>query len=140
VSRDRIEAVLEGLERLPEAFEVHPKLAGQLARRRQRVEAGKIDWALAESLAFGTLVLEGTRVRLSGEDSGRGTFSQRHAVLHDYRTGLPHVPLAGLRDDQAPFHVHDSLLSEFAVLGFEYGYSIGCPQAWCSGRRSSATS
>ncbi len=129
VTRDRIEEVLAGLERLPDGFDVHPKLASQLARRRQRVETGKIEWSLAESLGFGTLVLEGTRVRLSGEDSGRGTFSQRHAVLHDYRTGQPHVPLASLSEFQAPFHVHDSLLSEFAVLGFEYGYSIGCPEA-----------
>jgi 2-oxoglutarate dehydrogenase complex dehydrogenase (E1) component-like enzyme len=80
-------------------------------------------------LAFGSLALDGTPVRLSGEDSGRGTFSQRHSVLYDRRTDEPYVPLAHLSDDQAPFVVFDSLLSEFAVLGFEYGFSVGYPEA-----------
>jgi 2-oxoglutarate dehydrogenase E1 component len=128
-SRAVLNAVLDGLDRLPEGFAVHPKLAGQLARRRQRFESGSTDWSLAEALAFGSLALEGTRVRLSGEDSGRGTFSQRHATLFDFRTGEPFVPLAHLRPDQAPFNVHDSLLSEFAVLGFEYGYSVEAKDA-----------
>jgi 2-oxoglutarate dehydrogenase E1 component len=121
--------VLTGLARTPDDFVTHPKLAASLSRREQRFEEGRIDWALAESLAFGSLVLEGTPVRLSGEDSGRGTFSQRHAVLHDHRTALPFVPLAHLDPAQASFQVFDSLLSEFAVLGFEYGYSVGDPRA-----------
>jgi len=129
VPRERLEEVLTGLDRLPPGFAPHPKLLAQLSRRRERVESGRIDWSLAEALAFGSLVLEGTRVRLSGEDSGRGTFSQRHAVLFDHSTGEGYSPLAHLKEAQAPFHVHDSLLSEFAVLGFEYGYSVECPDA-----------
>ncbi len=129
VARERLETVLAGLDRLPEGFAPHPKLLALLSRRRERFESGRIDWSLAETLAFGSLVLDGTRVRLSGEDSGRGTFSQRHAVLYDHATGHGYTPLAHLDDGQAPFHVHDSLLSEFAVLGFEYGYSVLCPDA-----------
>jgi len=124
VAGESLTAVLTGLETTPDGFEVHPKLARQLQQRRARFEDGRIDWALAESLAFGSLVLAGTAVRLSGEDSGRGTFSQRHAVLYDYRTDLSHTPLDHLSPDQARFQVFDSLLSEFAVLGFEYGYSV----------------
>ncbi len=128
VARPMIERVIEGLDRVPEGFEVHPKLAKQLARRKEEFRGDRVDWALAEALAFGSLALEGTAVRLSGQDSGRGTFSQRHAVLYDHRTADPHVPLAHLADGQAPFQVHDSLLSEFAVLGFEYGYSVDAEQ------------
>jgi len=124
-----LDAVLDGLERLPEGFEPQPKLARQLARRRGRYADGTIDWALAEALALGSLCLEGTSVRLSGEDSGRGTFSQRHAVLHDHRTGEAYTPLAHLSSDQGSFSVYDSLLSEFAVLGFEYGFSVQWPEA-----------
>jgi 2-oxoglutarate dehydrogenase E1 component len=127
VPRPVLERVREGLDRVPDGFEVHPKLAKQLARRKEEFHEDRVDWALAEALAFGSLVLEGTAVRLSGQDSGRGTFSQRHAILHDHRTAIPHVPLAHLADGQAPFQVHDSLLSEFAVLGFEYGYSVESP-------------
>jgi 2-oxoglutarate dehydrogenase E1 component len=129
VDRERLESVLLGLEQRPAGFETHPKLERQLAQRRTRFEEGKIDWALAEALAFGSLTLQGVPVRLSGEDSGRGTFSQRHAVLYDHRTAEPFVPLAALSDDQADFQVFDSLLSEFAVLGFEYGYSVDRPEA-----------
>jgi len=121
--------VLEGLDRIPEGFHLHPKLAKSLSGRRDRFRAGKIDWALGEALAFGSLLLEGTPVRLSGEDSGRGTFSHRHAILYDHQTGSPHVPLNHLRRDQAPFHIFDSLLSELAVVGFEYGYSVNYPEA-----------
>jgi 2-oxoglutarate dehydrogenase E1 component len=124
-----LEQVLDGLVDTPSGFQVHAKLARQLAARRQQFEEGKIQWALAEALGFGSLVLEGTPVRLSGEDSGRGTFSQRHAILHDTRTGTPHTPLQHLDPGQAAFHVFDSLLSEFAVLGFEYGYSVAHPEA-----------
>src|SRR5262249_52989813 len=88
-----------------------------------------IDWSLAEALAFGSLLLEGTPIRLSGQDSRRGTFSQRHAVLYDIRTGEPYSPLNALSPDQAPFRIYDSLLSEAAVLGFEYGYALDAPNA-----------
>ncbi len=128
-SRAALERVLDGLDRVPDGFRIHPRLAKQLARRREEFRSGRIDWALAEALAFGSLALEGTPVRLSGQDSGRGTFSQRHAVLHDHRTGAPHVPLAHLDPSQGAFRAHDSLLSEFAVLGFEYGYSVIRPEA-----------
>jgi 2-oxoglutarate dehydrogenase E1 component len=129
VPPELLEQVMTGLSTESAGFEPHPKLARQLARRRQRLEEGRIDWALAEAFAFGTLVLEGTPVRLSGEDSGRGTFSQRHAILYDHRDGRPYCPLANLAPNQAPFQVFDSLLSEFAVLGFEYGYSVQHPGA-----------
>jgi 2-oxoglutarate dehydrogenase E1 component len=129
VPRERLAAVLEGLERTPPGFQVHPKLVRQLAQRRERFAGDHIDWALAESLAFGSLVLDGRPVRLSGEDSGRGTFSQRHATLYDYASGRPWVPLDHLAPSQARFQVYDSLLSEFAVLGFEYGYSVNHPEA-----------
>ena len=124
VKTELLEQVMTGLTRASTGFEPHPKLARQLAQRRERLDQGRIDWALAEAFAFGTLVLEGTPVRLSGEDSGRGTFSQRHAILYDHRDGRPYCPLANLAQDQATFQVFDSLLSEFAVLGFEYGYSV----------------
>ncbi len=129
VPRERLAAIVDGSCRWPPGFEVHPKLAHQLEQRREALRQGRIDWALAESLAFGSLVLEGVHVRLSGQDSARGTFSPRHAVLYDQRTEAPYTPLANLASGQAPFHVYDSLLSEFAVMGFEYGYSIESPGA-----------
>ena len=129
VPLDRLSTVLDGLDRVPEGFEVHPRLAKQLARRREQLSGDAIDWSLAEALAFGTIVLEGVPVRLSGEDSGRGTFSQRHAILYDHRTEARHIPLAHLADGQARFQVFDSHLSEFAVLGFECGYSVADPSA-----------
>jgi 2-oxoglutarate dehydrogenase E1 component len=128
-SAETLRTVLESLDRVPPGFEVHPKLSRQLAQRKKRFDGDTIDWGLAEALAFGSLVLDGVPVRLSGEDSGRGTFSQRHAVLHDQRSADQYVPLSNLSPDQAPFNVYDSLLSEFAVLGFEYGYSVGHPEA-----------
>src|SRR5215217_2067392 len=103
-------------------------MVGQLARRAKMGDgAVPLDWAFAESVAFGSLVLEGTRVRLSGQDSGRGTFSQRHAVLYDTQTGKAWAPLSELRSETNPearFDVYDSSLSEEGVLGFEYGYSV----------------
>lgn len=113
---------------VPEGFNVNPKMVGQLARRA-KMGSGEapIDWAFAEAMAFGTLVLEGSRVRLSGQDSGRGTFSQRHAVLYDTQTGKSWAPLSELRSESAPqarFDVFDSSLSEEGVLGFEYGYTV----------------
>ena len=129
VPLERLAAILDGLDRVPDGFEVHPRLAKLLARRREQLEGSAIDWSLAEALAFGSIVLEGIPVRLSGEDSGRGTFSQRHAILYDHRTEERHIPLAHLAPDQARFQVFDSHLSEFAVLGFEYGYSVANPSA-----------
>jgi 2-oxoglutarate dehydrogenase E1 component len=129
VARERLETVLDRLDRVPDGFEIHPKLKTQLARRRTQFVGDAIDWSLAEALAFGSLALDGVPVRLSGEDSGRGTFSQRHAILYDHRTGERFIPLAHLAPDQARFQVFDSHLSEFAVLGFEYGYSVSMPEA-----------
>lgn len=115
--------------RAPEGFAVHPKLAKLLARREQMSREGGIDWGFGELLAFGSLLIEGTPVRLAGQDSRRGTFVQRHAVLHDRRTGAEWTPLLYLSGDQAKFWVYDSSLSEFAALGFEYGYSVERPDA-----------
>ena len=119
-----------GLCTLPEGFRLHPKLEPFLSRRGEilRGEA-PIDWAFAEALAFGTLVYEGTPVRLSGQDSARGTFSQRHLVLCDLETGRAYVPLQHVHPEQARFEVFDSSLSEAAVLGFEFGYSVADPLA-----------
>ncbi len=117
------------LSKFPEGFSVHPRLERILKRRVETVERGAgIDWATAESLAFATLVVEGTPVRLSGQDSSRGTFSQRHSVLTDTKTGEHYVPLNHLSPDQALYSVFDSMLSENAVLGFEYGYSLVSPR------------
>ena len=113
----------------PEGFAVHPKLAQLLDRRATASREGSIDWGFGELLAFGSLVLEGTPVRLAGQDSRRGTFVQRHSVLHDHRTGAEWTPLSYLSADQAKFMVYDSSLSEFAALGFEYGYSVERPDA-----------
>ncbi|QYN19323.1 multifunctional oxoglutarate decarboxylase/oxoglutarate dehydrogenase thiamine pyrophosphate-binding subunit/dihydrolipoyllysine-residue succinyltransferase subunit [Amycolatopsis sp. DSM 110486] len=113
----------------PAGFTVHPKLAPLLAKRAEMGEKGGIDWAFAELLAFGSLVLDGVPVRLAGQDSRRGTFVQRHAVLHDHVTGREWTPLADLGETQAPFRIYDSLLSEYAALGFEYGYSVERPDA-----------
>ncbi len=122
-----IEKVVEGITTFPEGFALHPKLKGFIERRREILKGGPIDWAAAETLAFGTLVMEGTPVRLSGQDSGRGTFSQRHLEYFDYNTGEPYTPLQHLDARQARFEVYDSSLSEYAVMGFEYGYSLGDP-------------
>jgi len=118
------------LSTVPDDFRLHPKLMGFMAKRRELVEGNPdIDWSFAEALAFGTLVYEGTPVRLSGQDCARGTFSQRHAVLSDLKTGMQYVPLQHISPDQAQFDVFDSLLSEAAVLGFEFGYSVADPLA-----------
>jgi 2-oxoglutarate dehydrogenase E1 component len=113
---------------VPEGFNINPKMVGQLARRAKMGDGSMpLDWAFAEAVAFGSLVLEGTSVRLSGQDSGRGTFSQRHAVLYDTQTGKSWAPLSELRSETNPearFEVFDSSLSEEGVLGFEYGYSV----------------
>ncbi len=128
VSADVIKTIAEKIAVVPQDFNVNPKMVGQLARRA-KMGSGElpIDWAFAEAIAFGSLVIDGTRVRLSGQDSGRGTFSQRHAVLYDTQTGRSWAPLSELRSQSAPearFEVFDSSLSEEGVLGFEYGYSV----------------
>ncbi len=125
---ERLETITEALTLVPDSFTVHPKIARQLEERRKEVQERKpIDWAFAESLAFGSLLLEGVPVRLSGQDSRRGTFSQRHAVLYDPTTGEPYYPLSLLSTEKVPFQVYDSLLSEAAVLGFEFGYALDSP-------------
>jgi 2-oxoglutarate dehydrogenase E1 component len=107
----------------PEGFTIHPKLERQFTQRQAMLDAGEVDWALGEALAFGTLVKGGSNVRLMGQDSRRGTFSHRHAALIDYEDGTQYVPLANL-DSAAFFTVRDSFLSEYAALGFDYGYSV----------------
>ncbi len=124
-----IELIATQLTTLPSGFTLHPKLARQLQQREQLYAEGLADWALAEAYAFGSLSLEGRWVRLAGEDSRRGTFSHRHAVLVDYVTEEDFMPLQHLGPRQAPLRIFDSLLSEFAALGFEYGYSVGAPEA-----------
>lgn len=125
-----IEETLAALIRVPHGFVVHPKLMRQFERRDQAYRRnGRIDWAFAEALAFGTLLLEGTSVRLSGQDSRRATFSQRHAVIYDQESNDEFIPLNDIRDGQAPLYIYDSLLSEYAVTGFEYGYSVSNPSA-----------
>ena len=129
VSEERLKEVGIALTNVPDNFEVNNKIIRQLKNKRIMIESGKeIDWATAESLAFGTLMLEGHPVRLSGQDSGRGTFSQRHSVLIDQTNDERYVPLNNLRFGQAPFEVIDSPLGEAGVLGFEYGYSLAEPQ------------
>jgi 2-oxoglutarate dehydrogenase E1 component len=118
------------LSRVPAGFEVHPRIARQLEAKRVTIDAGTgIDWATAEALALGSLLLEGSRVRLSGEDSQRGTFSQRHAVLIDQTNQHEYIPLNNIAPDQAKIEIYNSLLSEAGVLGFEYGYSLADPRS-----------
>ena len=125
---ERLALVAEGTARVPGYFNVHKKLRTILDARAKCVgERQGIDWGLGEALAFGSLLLEGTPVRLSGQDSSRGTFAHRHAVLVDQDSGEEYTPLDHVSDTQARFEVYDSLLSEAAVLGFEYGYSVADP-------------
>src|SRR5690606_26539597 len=131
VPMDLLKEVGVALSTMPEDFNVNRKIARQLEAKLKMIESGEgLDWATAEALAFGSLLVEGTMVRLSGQDSGRGTFSQRHAVLVDQEVeGRKHIPLATLRPDQAPFEVIDSPLAEASVLGFEYGFTQSEPHA-----------
>jgi 2-oxoglutarate dehydrogenase E1 component len=130
VGRDELERLVVAATAVPEGFTVHPKLLRQFENRAQLVAEGEVDWALGEALALGSVLLEGTDVRLSGQDTRRGTFSQRHSVLVDYHTGEEWVPLAHLPGEGVGrFGVYDSLLSEYAALGFEYGYSVESPEA-----------
>jgi 2-oxoglutarate dehydrogenase E1 component len=129
IHRDMLQKIGKVLTTVPENFSLNPTLEKRFIPRR--VEAlengGPFDWAFAESLAFGSLLLEGSPVRLSGQDCRRGTFSHRHAVFYDYDTRERYIPLQNLSEDQAKFCVYNSLLSEFAVLGFDYGYSLSYP-------------
>jgi 2-oxoglutarate dehydrogenase E1 component len=127
ISRDVLEQVIRGITTFPEDFHLHPKLRGFIDKRKETLTGAPIDWAMGESLAFGSLVLEGTRVRLSGQDSGRGTFSQRHLRFYDSEQGHKYCPMKHLSPDQARFDVYDSSLSEYAVMGFEFGYSVADP-------------
>ena len=130
VAREELRAVGLKLAEFPEGFHVNPKIVRQLEAKRRMIETGQgIDWTTAEALAFGTLLTEGIPVRLSGQDSGRGTFSQRHSVLVDQENEQRFIPLNNLREGQAPFEVIDSPLAENSVLGFEYGYSLAEPNA-----------
>ena len=128
VAIERLQQVAERIAQTPAGFELHKKLKPLLERRAKAIpEDGEIDWSFAEALAFGSLLLEGYNVRLSGQDSSRGTFSHRHAVLVDQTSEVEYAPLAHLSATQGRFEVYDSLLSEQAVLGFEYGYSVTDP-------------
>jgi 2-oxoglutarate dehydrogenase E1 component len=138
VDRSTLDLLAATLHELPAAFKVHPKLARQLCQRAELYEAGEVEWALGEAFAFGSVLIDGYDVRLAGQDTRRGTFSQRHSVLFDYETGAEYTPLSNLRQGLgvAPgerptgrFMVYDSLLSEFAALGFEYGYSVESSEA-----------
>ena len=128
VDRQRLSGLLESLTRVPADFHPHPKLKRGLEARLEMAHGNPpLDWSAGEALAFASLVTEGVRIRMSGQDTARGTFSQRHAVLHDYENGATYMPLAHLSPDQAPIEIYNSPLSETGVLGFEYGYSLDCP-------------
>jgi 2-oxoglutarate dehydrogenase E1 component len=129
VSRETLARIGRVLTTVPAGFHVNPKMVSQLARRAKMAEGAQpLDWATAEALAFGSLLLEGTPIRLSGQDTSRGTFSQRHIVFHDTTSGETWTPLSDLGPPAARLAVYDSPLSEVSVLGFEYGYSVEAPQ------------
>ncbi len=132
VKPEALERVVRGLTRIPDNFQINPKLKRLLDGRWQSYQKNTpVDWSYGEALAFGTLLTEGVPVRLSGQDSQRGTFSQRHAVLTDNETRETYIPLLNIDPDQARFCVYNSLLSEVAVLGFDFGYSLDYPQMLC---------
>jgi 2-oxoglutarate decarboxylase len=129
ISADQLHHIGDAFVNPPQGFTVHPKLLQAMEKRAQSTRDGGIDWATGELMAFGSLLMEGTPVRLAGQDSRRGTFVQRHAVLIDKNTAEEWTPLLYLGEGQARFWVYDSLLSEFAAMGFEYGYSVERPDA-----------
>jgi len=129
VAADKLRALNEELLKTPEGFNVHRKLRRPLARRTEALEQGGVDYGQAEALAFASLLTEGVHIRLTGQDTERGTFSHRHLVLHDENTGLKYTPMQHLEDASAPFELYNSPLSEIACLGFEYGYSAANPNA-----------
>jgi 2-oxoglutarate dehydrogenase E1 component len=131
VPADQLRELHQALLRLPTGFKPHPKLARAMERRREALsdfDRPTIDWALAEQLALASILADGTPIRLTGEDVERGTFSQRHAAFHDFETGAAFVPLQALPQAQAAFELHNSPLSEAAVVGFEYGYNVQKPE------------
>jgi 2-oxoglutarate dehydrogenase E1 component len=129
VAADRLRALNEQLLRVPDGFTPNPKLMRQLERRRETLEEGGIDWGQAEALAFASLLVEGIPIRLTGQDTERGTFSHRHDVLHEASTGATFTPLQHLDDAGAAFEIYNSPLSEYACVGFEYGYAAAAPEA-----------
>ncbi len=133
ITPEMLKQIVDGLTRVPADFQVIPKIKKNvLDRRREIFEAGgPYEWHYAEALAFGSLLLEGTPVRLSGQDSRRGTFSTRHSFIYDAKTGRPYMPLLHLAEEQARICIYNSLLSEAAVLGFDYGYSLDYPNMLC---------
>ena len=129
VPAERLRELQDELVRVPEGFTVNPKLVKMLERRVEALDQGGIDWGQAESLAFASLLVEGIPIRLTGQDTERGTFSHRHLVLHDAHTGAQHAPIKHLADASASIEAYNSPLSEYAALGFEYGYSVTAPEA-----------
>jgi 2-oxoglutarate dehydrogenase E1 component len=129
VAREVIDRVLDGVTAFPPDFHLHPKLNRFVERRREAHQGPHVDWGLAETLAFGSLLLEGTPVRLSGQDCARGTFSHRHVEYHDVENDRVYAPLQHLAPQQARFEVYNSPLSEYAIVGFEFGYSVADPLA-----------
>ena len=128
VARDVVERIGDAQVAWPASFTVHPKLQAMLTKRREATREGGIDWGLGELIALGSLLMEGVPIRIAGEDARRATFAQRHAVLHDHASGQEWTPLSFLTPDQAPLEIYDSLLSEYAALAFEYGYSVERPE------------
>jgi 2-oxoglutarate dehydrogenase E1 component len=130
VAAETLRALNDELLRFPDWFTPHPKLLKQLERRRETLgPEGGIDWGQAEALAFASLLVEGLPIRITGQDTERGTFSHRHAVLHDVNTGASYTPMQHLENAAASFEIHNSPLSEYACVGFEYGYSAAAPEA-----------
>jgi 2-oxoglutarate dehydrogenase E1 component len=129
ISPETLKRISDAHVNMPDGFTVHPKVLPQLQRRAAAITDGPVDWGTGEILAFGSLLMEGRPVRLSGQDSRRGTFVQRFATIIDRRNADEWTPLSNLSEDQAKFYVYDSLLSEYAALGFEYGYSVARPEA-----------
>ncbi len=129
VAEPRLRELARALATVPEGFALHPKLAGLLERRLRSLDEGGIDWGHAEALALAALVTEGIPVRLTGQDTERGTFGQRHLVFHDVETGERYAPIQHLPQATASCQVHNSPLSEYATLGFEYGYAVAAPEA-----------
>ncbi|WP_327343587.1 multifunctional oxoglutarate decarboxylase/oxoglutarate dehydrogenase thiamine pyrophosphate-binding subunit/dihydrolipoyllysine-residue succinyltransferase subunit [Streptomyces europaeiscabiei] len=129
ITAETVKRIAASQVNVPDHITAHPRLLPQLQRRAAMVEDGTIDWGMGETLAIGSLLLEGTPVRLAGQDSQRGTFGQRHAVIIDRETGEEFTPLMYLSEDQARLNVYNSLLSEYAAMGFEYGYSLARPES-----------
>ncbi len=129
VPMEKLRELNEALLEVPESFTIHRKLRKPLGKREEALEGGRIEFGHAEALAFASLLTDGIHIRLTGQDTERGTFSHRHLVLHDENTGLPYCPMQNLADSTAPFELYNSPLSEMACLGFEYGYSAATPNA-----------